>query len=91
MDWLGDPKNAQKVSVLGRFLKDWWPALLGLYFMPFKGFMVRTLGRIAWFSARFALFNPAGVAITIAAASAVGAYASEQNVANKRKCSQCKR
>ena len=85
MDWLGDPKNAQKVSVLGRFLKDWWPALLGLYFMPFKGFMVRTLGRIAWFSARFALFNPAGVAITIAAASAVGAYASEQNVANKRK------
>jgi len=66
MDWLGDPKNAQKVSVLGRFLKDWWPALLGLYFMPFKGFMVRTLARIAWFSARFALFNPVGLALTAA-------------------------
>lgn len=54
MDWLGDPKNAQKVAVLGRFLKDWWPALLGLYFMPFKGFMLKTLGRIAWFAGKFA-------------------------------------
>lgn len=73
MDWLGDPKNAQKVSVLGRFLKDWWPALLGLYFMPFKGFMVKTLGRIAWFAARFALFNPAGAAATLGVGSLIAA------------------
>lgn len=75
MDWLGDPKNAQKVQVLGRFLKDWWPALLGLYFMPFKGFMVKTLGRIGWFAARFALFNPVGLAITGSAAAGIaGSY-----------------
>lgn len=71
MDWLGDPKNAQKVQVLGRFLKDWWPALLGLYFMPFKGFMVKTLGRIGWFAARFALFNPVGLALTVATVGSI--------------------
>lgn len=67
MDWLGDPKNADKVKTLGRFLKDWWPALLGLYFMPFKGFMLKTLGQIAAFSFK----NPL---ITI---SAIG-YAARQ-------------
>jgi hypothetical protein len=71
MNWLGDPKNAQKVQVLGRFLKDWWPALLGLYFMPFKGFIFKTLGQIAWFSARFAaqklIFTPAGAFAGLAA------------------------
>ena len=73
MDWLGDPKNSKKIAVLGRFLKDWWPALLGLYFMPFKGFMVKTLGRIAWFAARFALFNPAGAAATLGVGSLIAA------------------
>ena len=70
-NWLGDPKNAQKVQVLGRFLKDWWPALLGLYFMPFRGFMLKTLGRIAGFSAKFTarklIFTPAGAAVGLAA------------------------
>lgn len=66
MNWLGDPKNADKVKTLGRFLKDWWPALLGLYFMPFKGFMLKTLGRIAWFAGKFALRNPGTIVGTIA-------------------------
>jgi hypothetical protein len=65
MDWLGDPKNAQKVATLGRFLKDWWPALLGLYFNPFRGFMLKTLGKIAWFGARFAFKNPLITTATI--------------------------
>lgn len=33
MNWLSDPKNKKKVEVLGRFLKDWWPLLLGAYLM----------------------------------------------------------
>jgi hypothetical protein len=66
MNWLGDPKNAQKVQVLGRFLKDWWPALLGLYFNPFKGFMLNTLKSIAGFAARFALLNPLGLGASVA-------------------------
>ena len=43
MGWLEDPKNKKKVEVLGRFLKDWWPLLLGAYIAfatPF-GFLVR--------------------------------------------------
>jgi predicted chitinase len=71
MDWLSDPKNAQKVAVLGKFLKDWWPALIGLYFSPFKKFMATTIARIAWFAARFALFNPVGLALTAATVGAV--------------------
>jgi len=78
MNWLGDPKNADKVKTLGRFLKDWWPALLGLYFMPFKGFMVTTLARIAWFGAKFALRNPAGV---IAGLNIWGAQKNKETVA----------
>lgn len=66
MNWLGDPKNAQKVQVLGRFLKDWWPALLGLYFMPFRGFMLKTLGSIALFGARLAT-GPLGIGVGLAA------------------------
>jgi len=66
MNWLGDPKNSEKVAVLGRFLKDWWPALLGLYFMPFKGFMLKTLGSIAGFAAKFALVNPLGLSASVA-------------------------
>jgi predicted chitinase len=77
MNWFGDPKNAQKVQVLGRFLKDWWPALLGLYFMPFKGFMVTTLARIAGFAAKFALRNPAGV---LAGLNILGAQKNKETV-----------
>ncbi|MFM7854005.1 MAG: hypothetical protein ACKO96_19295, partial [Flammeovirgaceae bacterium] len=36
------PKNTQKVKVLQRFLKDWWPTLLGaaiLFLTPFGRFV----------------------------------------------------
>jgi hypothetical protein len=42
VNWFNDPKNADKVKVLGRFLKDWWPALLfayGLFATPFGKFV----------------------------------------------------
>ena len=40
--WFSDPKNTQKVQVLQRFLKDWWPTLLGaavLFLTPFGRFV----------------------------------------------------
>lgn len=40
MDWASDPKNKEKIKVVGRFLKDWWPALLGAWF-----FFANPLGR----------------------------------------------
>lgn len=42
MGWFSDPKNTQKVKVLQRFLKDWWPTLLGaavLFLTPFGRFV----------------------------------------------------
>ncbi len=33
VEWLGDPKNASKVKSIIRFVKDWWPALLGSYIL----------------------------------------------------------
>lgn len=42
ISWFSDPKNTQKVKVLQRFFKDWWPTLLGaavLFFTPFGRFV----------------------------------------------------
>lgn len=48
-DWLTDPKNKNKVEAIGRFLKDWWPALLGLFVTfatPFGAFIRGTIGML---------------------------------------------
>ena len=45
LDWMGDPKNKKKLQSLGRFLKDWWPALTAafvLFATPLGGF-IRTV------------------------------------------------
>lgn len=31
LKWFSDPSNKKKVESLARFLKDWWPALLGAF------------------------------------------------------------
>lgn len=33
VEWLGNPENASKVKSIIRFVKDWWPALLGSYIL----------------------------------------------------------
>ena len=40
MEWASDPKNKKKLESIGRFLKDWWPLLLGAWF-----FFANPLGR----------------------------------------------
>jgi hypothetical protein len=55
MSWLGDPKNKGKIEVLGRFLKDWWPTLLGaavLFFTPFGKFVRSTLKLVGFLAGR---------------------------------------
>ncbi len=55
MDWLGNPANKKKIDVLGRFLKDWWPTLLGaavLFFTPFGGFVRKTLSLVGFFAGK---------------------------------------
>ncbi len=47
VNWFKDPKNQNKIKTLKRFLKDWWPSLLGafvLFFTPFGKFVRGILG-----------------------------------------------
>ena len=44
--WFSDPKNQKKIESIGRFLKDWWPSLLGaaaLFFTPLGLFVKGTI------------------------------------------------
>jgi hypothetical protein len=55
MDWASDSKNKDKLETIGRFLKDWWPALLGAWFLfatPLGRFTRTIIGTIAKLSLR---------------------------------------
>ena len=48
--WLLDPQNREKSQKVGRFLKDWWPSLLGtlvLFTTPFGSFVRFMIGTAA--------------------------------------------
>jgi len=49
LEWFSDPKNKDKIKTISKFLKDWWPALLGAFvlFGTRFGKGVRVLTRIA--------------------------------------------
>ena len=52
VEWLGDPENASKVKSIIRFVKDWWPALLGSYILFGSSFgkLIRgTIGLVSRF------------------------------------------
>ena len=58
LEWFANPANAEKVNALGRFVKDWWPTLLGaaaLFLTPLGGFIGTTLGLIRNLAFRFPL------------------------------------
>jgi hypothetical protein len=61
MDWAGDPKNKDKLATIGKFLKDWWPALLGAWFLfatPLGNFtrtIVGTVAKLSFHLAKFAI------------------------------------
>ena len=50
IDWFSNPENKKKIEVIGRFLKDWWPALLGgfVLFGTRFGKAVRVLTGVAF-------------------------------------------
>ena len=59
IDWFNNPKNKEKVEVLKRFLKDWWPALLGalvLFTTPFGAFVRGFIGTVTKLTFRLARF-----------------------------------
>ena len=86
-DWLTDPKNKDKIQVIGRFLKDWWPALLGafvLFATPFGKFIRGTIGLLRALLPRLInliRLNP----FTAAGLAAVGLAAAANEVTGQRK------
>ena len=87
IDWFNDPKNKEKVEVLKRFLKDWWPTLLGalvLFTTPFGKFVRSFVGTVTKLTLRLARFaipklmsfvksNPKTAALLATGAATVGA------------------
>ncbi len=66
MDWLGNPANQKKISSLGRFVKDWWPAILTgflAFCTPLGGFVATITGTLLKGLLRLALLNPKLTAI----------------------------
>lgn len=75
--WFSDPKNADKVNTLGRFLKDWWPALLSAYVLfatPFGKFIRGTLKLLRGLIPQMVKFIAKHPIIAAATAAGVGAY-----------------
>jgi len=51
--WFADPKNKKKIETLKKFLKDWWPSILGafvLFATPFGKFVRSTIATLARFT-----------------------------------------
>lgn len=85
--WFNNPKNKERVDVLKRFLKDWWPSLLGaliLFTTPFGKFVRTFVGSVTKLTYRLAKFgipklakliasNPKTAALVAAGTAAVGA------------------
>ena len=87
LKWFADPKNEGKIKVIGRFLKDWWPALLtayGLFATPFGKFIRTTLTLLRGWIPQIAKFIAANPYVFLAAASGIGAYAATQMNEQKR-------
>jgi len=89
LNWFNDPKNADKVKTLSRFLKDNFWLLIGgaaLYFLtPFGGFINKLIGKLAWFSTKLVLSKAAQLMLknpllTIAAVSAFARQATYENL-----------
>jgi GH24 family phage-related lysozyme (muramidase) len=86
MDWAGDPKNKGKLTTIGKFLKDWWPALLGAWFLfatPLGAFtrtIIGTIAKLSFHLAKFAIpklikFAATNPVITAGAVTGVAAGA----------------
>jgi hypothetical protein len=95
IDWMADPKNKGKIHSIFRFLKDWWPALLGAYIIfgtslgRFASGLIAKIGLMLLRLTRFAIpgllkfiaRNP----IVGGAALAVGSLVAANEITGQRK------
>ena len=89
--WFNDPNNSRKIEVVGRFLKDWWPTLLGaaaLFFTPLGAFVKGTIALLTRFIPtllRLGLSNPlATVALGAGVAGTVGSLLEINNLEQQK-------
>ena len=71
INWFSDPRNKEKVDSMFRFLKDFWPAILGglaLFFTPLGSFVKGIVGIVTTLGPK--LFRLVGKYPAIAAAVA---------------------
>ena len=86
-----DPQNKQRMETLGKFLKDWWPALTAAWFLfatPIGGIVRTITGTIVkWTVAlirqiprllRFIRANPLTSALVAVAGTGIAAYLANQ-------------
>jgi muramidase (phage lysozyme) len=67
--WLNNPQNKERVETLKKFLKDWWPALMGaivLFTTPFGKFVRAFIGMVAKLTLRLSKFAIPGLMKLIA-------------------------
>jgi hypothetical protein len=97
MDWSSDPKNKQKLETIGRFLKDWWPTLLGAWFLfanPLGRFIRTVVGTVLKLTFKIGKFaiprllsfikaNPLVAAGAVTGIAAGAGYMMEQNRMNE--------
>lgn len=75
--WFADPANQKKIETIGRFLKDWWPTLLGaagLFFTPLGKFVRGTMRLLKMFTPalfRLAKSNPIATGLLAAGGTAL--------------------
>jgi hypothetical protein len=54
LNWMSDPANTKKMMSIGRFLEDWWPALVGAYLI-FGTSLGRFVSRLAFTIGAFSI------------------------------------
>lgn len=91
LNWMADPKNRDKIKVVGRFLKDFAPALLGAYllFGTKFGSFVKSIGSILKYAFTLIKRNPKVALAVTAGTLATGALLnSKLNNSNKESQTQ---
>ena len=74
VDWVGNPENQGKIKSIFRFLKDWWPVLLGAYLVFGTGLVGFATGFISTLVGFAATLVGTVIPALISAATAMGPW-----------------
>ena len=87
-NFIMDPKNAEKIKATQKFLKNYWPAVLGAlayFFTPFGTLVNFVVGTVGKFLVKLGLLVAKNPILAAAIAGAAGAAFSAMSVEERRK------